>query len=220
MISPEQEHALASLWYDHQHDPMAKFCNHVQHWDDEARKIAKGLGLDTGPPQRIVDLGCGFGYFIRICREWGHNAIGVDRPNPLIDNATTVLEVPCVLHEIHEYEPLPESICDCDLVTTFGVNFRLGGRSAYWHTLEYDYLLAGIMCRLVAGGSWILRPNQTTEPGSIANLLDPEWWGRVCDGAYPIQVNNGQVTITNTRDQTNGNDRRVHTDVAEPSKTA
>src|SRR5438270_101799 len=42
---------------------------------------AQDLWLDRSPPLRILDLGCGAGYFLYICQFFGHEGLGLDTDN-------------------------------------------------------------------------------------------------------------------------------------------
>ena len=48
------------------------------HWIGVHVAHAQDLWLDRTPPLRILDLGCGAGYFLYVCRFFGHEGIGVD----------------------------------------------------------------------------------------------------------------------------------------------
>jgi len=50
----------------------------VDHWLKINIERAQDLWLDRSPPLRILDLGCGPGYFLHVCKQLGHEGVGVD----------------------------------------------------------------------------------------------------------------------------------------------
>lgn len=195
MITVEQERQLAELWATSVGHYMHKFAMTPRQWYAEAMKIAKRIGLDKGPPLKILDIGTGFGYFQLACQELGHDTTGLDIPDDAVWRATDILGVLCVLHMIQAYDPLPEILSGYDLIATFGVNFRRDDET-YWGPDEYTFFAADIRKRLRPGGRWILRPNQTDEPDSpIALLMDPAWWREVAGHRATVTISTHEVEI-------------------------
>src|SRR3954469_10015225 len=52
---------------------------------------AQDLWLDRSPPLRILDLGAGAGFFLYVCKLFGHDAIGLDTDNEPLFGATMEL---------------------------------------------------------------------------------------------------------------------------------
>ena len=175
MITEQQVAALLAF-YDPD-DQQAKFCLHIEKWDTIAMSVARGLGLDNNSPKRILDLGCGFGYFLNVCGELGHDATGLDTFSPLIRRATRILGVRYMIHTIVAFEPLPRTLGDYDLVTMSGVNLLKATMSKrYWCRNEYAFLASDIRYRLRPEGRFVIRPN-IAEPNSPTTMLgDREWW--------------------------------------------
>jgi ribosomal protein L11 methylase PrmA len=48
------------------------------YWIGVNVKRAQDLWLDRSRPLDILDLGCGAGYFLYLCRLFGHNGLGFD----------------------------------------------------------------------------------------------------------------------------------------------
>ena len=62
---------------------------------------AQDLWLDRTPPLRILDLGCGAGYFLYVCRFFGHETLGLDTDeDPLFRGTTEFLNVRRVISRI------------------------------------------------------------------------------------------------------------------------
>jgi SAM-dependent methyltransferase len=86
---------------------------------------AQDLWLDRTPPLRILDLGCGAGYFLYVCRFFGHEGIGLDTDEePLFRGTTALLNVRRVVARIHPQAPLRDLGKKFDLVTAHRVCFH------------------------------------------------------------------------------------------------
>lgn len=192
----DDEARLAKFATEHPDHYMLKFCRDVPQWRFIAKQIARSLKLDSGKPLRILDIGCGFGYFIEACREMGHDVIGIDRTEEIIKNACEILKVYYIPHEIKPCIPLPLNLSGFDLVTIFGVNLRYQWKvDEYWGWADYSYLAADIRLRLRENGRWILRPNRGSHD-KLLNLYRPRWWKRVAPQAtVHIQHRHNQVVL-------------------------
>jgi len=187
-------HDLLRIYPDHR---MAKFCLQAPSWYEAAHMIARQLGLCAPiAGLSILDIGCGFGFFVGACQELGHTATGLDAPEPIIREAARILRVCYVPHTVQAGQPLPDELRGYDLVTTFGVNFRLPS-GTYWTAEEYRFLAADIRPRLLPGGRWVLRPNQTRDGLSlIADLMLPTWWQQVAGPDATIKPSIDQIEIS------------------------
>lgn len=194
MLTLEQTEALRAL-YDPD-DQQAKFCHDAERWDAIAQDVAEGLGLFCCVrPRRILDLGCGFGYFLNACRVLGHDAMGVDTFNPLVRQATRILGVPYTLHTIVEFEPLPPTLKDYDLVTMHGVNLlRATVGKRYWQRNEYAFLTNDIRHRLRPKGRFVIRPNVAGPGSPTAILADREWWTLVAGPEATVTKQSNHTT--------------------------
>ncbi len=195
MITVEQERQLAVLWAESVGHYMHKFAMTPRQWYAEAMQIAKGLGLDKGPPLKILDIGMGFGYFLKACQQLGHTIMGLDEPEKIIWRAATILDIPYVLDHVKAFWAMPPELTDYDLITTFGVNFRHDS-GKYWERDHYQWFSTDVRKRLHPGGCWLLRPNQTGESDSpIASLMDPAWWREVAGPKAAITISTHEVEI-------------------------
>ncbi len=118
-----------------------------------ARRAVR-LGLDRATPRRILDLGSGFGWFAVVCRELGHEVVGLDVVTPGSDGSdlyTDVIEllgVRRVAHRIEAGVALPEELAGpFDLVTAFQIVF---GKT--WSVGDWRGLLADLRPRLAPSG--------------------------------------------------------------------
>jgi cyclopropane fatty-acyl-phospholipid synthase-like methyltransferase len=100
------------------------------------------LGLDQGPPLRILDIGCGFGYFLYGARHFGHQVVGLDIADPYFQGITDLFGLKKVVHTIKPFQPLPElPVAPFDRVTAFATMFDNAGYDGQWGRKEWVYFL-------------------------------------------------------------------------------
>ncbi|MEM7049437.1 MAG: methyltransferase domain-containing protein [Acidobacteriota bacterium] len=131
---------------------------------------AIGLGLHRGPRRRILDLGSGAGYFLRVCEHFGHHAVGLDLPptadEPAEDQRThrlyaeliAAFELERVFHRILPRQPLPATLAGpYDLITANQASF-------HYFRLETPWGFRGL-ARLLRGSAATLgRRRQAVDP--------------------------------------------------------
>lgn len=98
--------------------------------------------LNLSPRSRVLDLGCGCGYFCRVLRHHGHEAVGLDIPerHGLYTDMRKLLGVDCITHEIRAYESLPP-LGRFDAVTAHQVCFNGHNTAKLWGAHEWSWLL-------------------------------------------------------------------------------
>ena len=103
------------------------------------------LGLDGRPPMRVLDLGCGFGFFLHTCQRFGHQAVGLDLPDALADGVAARLGVERVHHFITPESPAPDlSGARFDSFTAFNVTFNGHRSAARWGIDEWQTFLTNL----------------------------------------------------------------------------
>lgn len=114
----------------------------LDYWLTVNVRRVEALGLHHGPPRRVLDLGCGCGYFAFLCRLAGHEAIGLDRPerDTLFTDMRALLAVPTAEHSISAFQPLPE-LGPFDVVTAHMVTFNRHRTPSPWGVAEWEWLL-------------------------------------------------------------------------------
>src|SRR5438477_199018 len=101
----------------------------IAYWIDINVERAQDLWLDRAPPLRILDLGCGAGYFLYVCKFFGHEVVGVDTDDePLFRATIALLNVPRVIARIEPQTPLPDLDQKFDFVTAHRIWFHRIGR--------------------------------------------------------------------------------------------
>lgn len=120
----------------------------VVYWIEINIERAQDLWLDRSPPLRIVDLGCGAGYFLYVCKCFGHHVLGFDTDNePLFRATTELLDVPRVIGRIERQTPLPDLHQTFDLVTAHRICFHRIGRvrdGVEWSPADWEFFINDI----------------------------------------------------------------------------
>ncbi len=135
-----------------------KFCDWHRGMEDALDYIAH-LGLDRARGLRILDIGCGFGYFVRACSLLEHEVSGLDMADPLHGDVWKLLGV---RSQIREYvvaygKPLPDDLKDFDLITMFGFGLvRYMPKETWQH---YAPTILDVLSRLRPGGRYFSLEN-------------------------------------------------------------
>src|SRR5438093_10917602 len=106
-------------------DGFAKYAD-VDRYLRVNRERVQDLKLHRSTPKRVLDLGCGGGFFLFILKSLGHSVLGIDVERVVL--FTELLElfaVPRVVCRINAFEPLPDLGQKFDWITAFSVNFNL-----------------------------------------------------------------------------------------------
>src|SRR6266705_966834 len=140
-------------------------------------EIIQDLWLDRSPPLQILDLGCGTGYFIYICRLFGHDGIGLDTDaEPLYRETLALLNVPRVVSLIEAQVPLPDLGRKFDLVVATRVCFHLTGwpenlPGDEWGAADWKFFVNDIRTRfLKPGGRMFLQFNPRPDDSPFFTL--------------------------------------------------
>jgi SAM-dependent methyltransferase len=100
------------------------------------------LELDLSRPKRILDLGCGAGYFLYIAQLLGHSGVGLDMDRlPMFREITRLLGVRRVVQRIQASRPLPNFGQKFDVVTAFMVCFNNHKMPGLWAVPEWEFFL-------------------------------------------------------------------------------
>ncbi|MEQ1851582.1 MAG: class I SAM-dependent methyltransferase [Chthoniobacteraceae bacterium] len=126
----------------------------LDEWLPTNVKRVRDLRLPKAPPRlRILDLGCGSGYFLHIARCLGHDAVGMDLDTePVFNETLRLLGIPRIVHAILPFQPLPEMGAPFDLITAHMTCFNRRADGSHWGVEEWDYFLKDAESRLTPGG--------------------------------------------------------------------
>jgi SAM-dependent methyltransferase len=124
------------------------------------RRICE-IELDLSRPRRILDLGCGAGYFLYIAQLLGHSGVGLDIDRlPMFREITRLLGVRRVVQRIEAFRPLPDLGRKFDLITAFMICFNDHKMPGLWKVPEWEFFLDDLAKHLTPRGRVWLELNQ------------------------------------------------------------
>jgi SAM-dependent methyltransferase len=133
---------------------------------------AQDLWLDRTPPLRILDLGCGAGYFLYVGRFFGHEGLGLDTDeDPLFGGITELLNIRRVVSRIHSRVPLPDLGEKFDLVTAHRVCFHRINRAPSgewneWTPTDWEFFINDIQTKFLKPNGRLLLDFNPRRDGS------------------------------------------------------
>lgn len=119
--------------------PFAKYLQ-LEQWMTINVERAIRVGLHRGRSRHVLDLGCGCGYFLHVCRLFGHNVQGVDLADPFYQAVTSLLQVPVIEHRIEPGTPLPVPP-PYDVVTAHMICFNGHRTRSLWGARDWERFL-------------------------------------------------------------------------------
>jgi SAM-dependent methyltransferase len=133
----------------------------VDHWLRVNRERVQDLKLHRVSPQRVLDLGCGGGFFLFILKRLNHSVLGLDLDeSPLFRELLEVFGVPRAAFRIEPFFPLPDFQQSFDWITAFSIGFdRDPATKKRWGAREWDFFLRDVQSRLAPGGKIYLTLN-------------------------------------------------------------
>ena len=142
------------------------------YWIGVNVKRAQDLWLDRSPPLQILDLGCGAGYFLYLCRLFGHDGLGFDTDEePFFRGTIEFFKVRRVIGRIEPQTPLPDLGRKFDLVTGHRVCFhRLtrarSGEWLEWTPADWEFFIKDIRTRFLKPEGRLLLEFNRRQDGS------------------------------------------------------
>jgi SAM-dependent methyltransferase len=117
-------------------------------------KRAQDLNLHRLPPQEILDIGCGGGFFLFVAQNLGHRGLGVDVAGiPVFDGLIDLLGVERRTDRVRSLQPLPNFGRKFDLITAFATAFQGNREDSWrWGAAEWDFLISDLKRHLKRGG--------------------------------------------------------------------
>jgi SAM-dependent methyltransferase len=119
------------------------------------------IELDLSRPKRILDLGCGAGYFLYIAQLLGHSGLGLDMDRlSMFREITRLLGVRRVVERIEAFGALPDFGQKFDLITAFMICFNNHKMPDLWKVPQWEFFLDDLAKQLTPRGRIWLELNQ------------------------------------------------------------
>lgn len=155
-----------------------KWFNRPEKFLARALAEARAIGLDTGPPRRVLDLGAGPGYFLHVAQFFGHTALGLERAMAVCAPFHAWLGVDAVPCSVTARTPLQAFPDRFDVMTAQKIQFdvvRGPAGKRYWGVEEWGFLLDDLRENVLRpGGSVYLRLNKRNRRYTGPRFGDPE----------------------------------------------
>jgi SAM-dependent methyltransferase len=151
---------------------FAKYTD-VDHYLRLNRERVQDLQLHRVAQQRVLDLGCGGGFFLYILKRLGHDVLGLDTgEHALYGELTELFGVPRIVWRIKPFEPLSDLGRRFDWITAFSIAFdTVQGGEERWGPSEWNFLLEDLRDRhLAPGGKMFFALN----PGASGTYCTPQ----------------------------------------------
>lgn len=174
-----------------------------RYWILLNRLRAADLGLHTTSGLRILDIGCGPGYFLALARRLGHQCFGVDAPDSILtpvecDVYATLIDafhcreaVSPLL--IERFQPMPFREQPFDLITAFWICFNRHRQPDEWGREEWRFFVEDALTCLRPGGRMVLDLNENSERYGSLRFYDEATRDYFCSMGT---VDGGRVTIS------------------------
>ena len=103
--------------------------------------------------QSALDIGCGAGYFLYICKWLGHDVRGLDiDESAMFTELTKMLRISRVIWRIERYVPLPDLGPKFDVITAYMICFNDHKTDHIWGPAEWEFFLADVARHLTPSG--------------------------------------------------------------------
>lgn len=138
-------------------------------WFNYHARLLMLAGLHkTETPKRVLDLGCGSGIFLFLCKCLGHTGIGLDIDSQMYRRMAEVLGLDWRVAPVLAHTPLAEDLTGFDMITALAIKFdRLdwGPQSDEpWGLEEWQFFMRDAASRLTPEGHLFIKPNYWLHP--------------------------------------------------------
>ncbi|MDQ2867040.1 MAG: class I SAM-dependent methyltransferase [Verrucomicrobiota bacterium] len=143
----------------------------LRRWMQINLRRAYAIDLALATPRRVLDLGCGAGYFLYVCKYLGHEVLGLDLDEvDMYRELTELLRVPRVIARIDAFRPLPAFERPFDLITAHLICFNGHKSDALWGAREWEFFFNDAARHLTPRGEIHLSLNREDD----GNFYPPE----------------------------------------------
>lgn len=147
------EHIAAAKSYASYRQHYVKYLDVEKHLKLNIERV-QDLQLHRSPPQHVLDIGCGGGFFLFILQHLGHTGIGIDTDEiPMFTDLIELLGVERKIVTVRAFESLPDFGAKFDLITAFSTAFHGSvGQDWRWGVPEWEFFLDDLTQHLAPGG--------------------------------------------------------------------
>lgn len=118
-----------------------------------AKRLGDLLIREAPPRLRILDIGCGAGYFLFMAQHMGHAVVGTDMKNiEFYNDMIELLKVPRVVHTVRAFEKMPEEMTGYDVIASHMTCFNRRPDKSHWGAEEWTFFVDDMKQRLNTGG--------------------------------------------------------------------
>jgi SAM-dependent methyltransferase len=151
-----QRHAVADPG-----DAWPKYLD-LEPWMEINLRRVRDLGLDLGGRKRVLDIGCGTGYFLYINQYLGHDVLGLDLDEePGFKEMIELLGVKRKIWRVEAFQPLPHLGTKFDVIAAHMICFNGHKSDQLWKIPEWQFFLNDLAARqLKPGGQICLELNR------------------------------------------------------------
>jgi SAM-dependent methyltransferase len=133
----------------------------IERWMEINLKRVRDLGLDLGGRKRVLDIGCGTGYFLYICQYLGHDVLGLDLDEePGFTEMIELLGVKRKIWRIEAFQPLPDLGEKFDVIAAHMICFNGHKSDKLWQIPQWKFFLDDLAQHLTPEGQICLELNR------------------------------------------------------------
>lgn len=123
----------------------------IERWMEINLKRVRDLGLDLGGRKRVLDIGCGTGYFLYICQYLGHDVLGLDLDEePGFTEMIDLLGVKRKIWRVEAYQSLPNLGPKFDVIAAHMICFNGHKSDKLWKIAEWEFFLDDLAANQLA----------------------------------------------------------------------
>jgi len=139
----------------------------LSYWLKDNILLYHWLGLADAPPRlNVLDIGSGTGYFLLVCRQGGHNVLGLDiEGEEIYTDAFEFFKLNRIIHRIEPRRPLPDFPHRMDLINAYQTCFNQYEDRSPWGAEEWTFFLRDLRGRLNDRGRITIRFNLNHKTG-------------------------------------------------------